>query len=534
MINRRRFLSRSSVVSAVSLAGFPHIGRSAEQLAALTGTKPRHIIHLVADGTSSGTLTCGDHFSRLTRGRGLTWLELYKNPAAYPAYMNMRSLNSMVTDSAAAASSWGSGSRIINGAVNQSPTGQSLKTIYELLADKGWRRGLVTTTEITHATPAGFAANADDRDTGTLIASQYLDRQVDVLLGGGQKFFEAKQRRDKRDLIGDFARAGYRVMQTRAELEAAPLTQRWLGLFAQSHLPYMIDWKQDAKAQAAVPTLAQMTRSALKWLGRAPHFMLQVEGGRVDHACHNCDGASAMHEMIAFDEAIDACIEFRRQVPDTLIVITTDHGTANLGLNGMGSAYGQSSWLFNNTSLVTASFTEIMKRMKRKPSEILNDADAGGFNAVSEEVDEDGKATPRRADDRKTIIATPPEIVRIIQTATGYRMSERRAGLFAPFLNKKGSAAYDMMNGELPQLGQLMANWLGMSFTGTAHTADYVPLLALGPGAERFRGFIENVDVFQHYTQLAGITFKNPQEPLIAQASPDAQNVERVDEYTLV
>jgi alkaline phosphatase len=157
-----------------------------EEVQKLSNHKPKNIIHLVADGMSMGTLTCADHFSYKLRGRGLTWLALMGNPAANFAWVNMRSLNSLVTDSAAAASSWGCGSRVVNGALNQLPDGRSLKTLYELFAQAGWKRGLVTTTEITHATPAGFSANVDERDTGTMIALQYLEREIDLLLGGGQ------------------------------------------------------------------------------------------------------------------------------------------------------------------------------------------------------------------------------------------------------------------------------------------------------------------------------------------------------------
>jgi alkaline phosphatase len=199
---------------------------------------------LIADGMSLGTLTCADELSQLTRGRGLTWMRLYNHPAARAGFMNMRSLNSTVTDSSAASSSWGSGTRIMNGKVNQMRDGRNLTTLYELFAQAGWRRGLVSTTEITHATPAGFAANVDNREKGELIASQYLDRRVDILLGGGRKFFDPKDRKDKRDLLADFRYSGYVVMRTLDELKAAETDRRWLGVFDASHLPYTLDHKR--------------------------------------------------------------------------------------------------------------------------------------------------------------------------------------------------------------------------------------------------------------------------------------------------
>ena len=547
MISRRRFLQSSAAASA-AVAGFPHLARSADALHAIPGQKPRHIIQLVADGMSMGTLTLADAFSHRTRKRGLTWFELYKNPAAVPALMNMRSLNSLVTDSAAAASSWGSGSRVVNGVINQLPNKKNLKTLYELFADIGWKRGLVTTTEITHATPAGFAANVDNRDTGTTIATQYLQRKIDVLLGGGRNFFDPAKRKDKRNLKKDFLAAGYTVMETLDELKAAPDDKRWLGTFAASHLPYTIDHLANPRLVARVPTLAVMTRAALDWLQKENHFILQVEGGLVDHACHNSDAAAALRDMIAFDEALEVCVEFQKKNPDTLITITTDHGTGNMALNGTGNLYADSSKFFSSVAGVKCSFPEILKRLKKKtdaddPGADKLDADEGGFAAQQaakgDESDEPAPPPkppapkPGEPAKPKEYIPNFKEVMQIIPELTGYKVSQRRAEWLIPFLEKKGHTIYEIMNNDMTQLGQLLGNHLGIGWTGNAHTADYVPLLTLGPGAELFRGFVENVDVFHHYTALAGIDFKNPTAPLTAQGGPEAGAVENVEAYKL-
>ena len=100
-------------------------------------------------------------------------------------------------------------------------------------------------------------------------------------------------------------------------------------------------------------------------LRAANHFILQVEGGRVDHAAHNSDAASAIHEQIALDAALEVCLEFQRNTPDTLIVVTTDHGNSNLGLNGAGAAYGQSNPQFAHLSAVRASYGEMIAMAER-------------------------------------------------------------------------------------------------------------------------------------------------------------------------
>ena len=523
MITRRKFFTRSAVAAGGAVA-FPHVAQPAPALSAAPGQKPARIIHMVADGMSLGTLTCADYLSHHLRQRQLTWIELCKKPEVRRGFMNMRSLNSMVTDSSAASSSWGSGSRVVNGTLNQLPSGQSLTPLYTLFAQLGWKRGLVTTTEITHATPAGFAASADSRDNGTLIAAQYLEGQVDVLLGGGQKFFDPTKRKDKRDLKLEFAAAGYRVMQAAPDLAAAPLDRRWLGIFQESHLPFTIDRMADPKLQAVVPTLAEMTGRALQWLGRHEHFILQVEGGRVDQGAHNCDAPAALRDLLAFDEALDVVLEFQRRQPNTLVVVTTDHGNGNMGVNASGKGYGQSSALFGNVAGVKASYGEILRQLRK------------GSPASAALVAEDMKAGEAvlAAAKVKPYVPNVRAIQEIIGATTGYKVSDRRARWFQAYLAKQGTCVYELMNSDVVQLGQLLANHIAVGWTGAVHTSDYVPVTAFGPGAERFEGFIQNTDVFRNYTDLAGIDFRNPAERLTAAYSPEATEVENLAEYAWV
>ena len=507
VVSRRRFLIRSAVATG-SVVAFPSVLGAAGGDRFKPGRKPRHIIHLVSDGMSVGTLTCADYFSQLTRGRPLAWMGLYRRAGVQAALMNMRSLNSTVTDSAAASSSWGVGARVKNGALNILPDGQELRTLFALFADAGWARGLVTTTEITHATPAGFAVNMSDRGSADAIAVQYLERQVDVLLGGGAKFFDPAQRKDKRDLKADYGQRGYCVLQQRSELAEAPPTQRWLGVFAKSHLPFTLDHRNSDSLLVSVPTLAEMTRAALRRFERVKHFLLQVEGGRVDHAAHASDAAAAMRDQVAFDEALDVCLEFQRREPDTLIVVTTDHGTSNLGLNGTGSGYENSPRCFARLAEAQKSFPELLRDLKK----------ASGLDPDKETTD---AATLESLGQ-----LAPARISEVVQEATGYAVPQKKAEAFVRFLEGRDRPLYDGMNSLATQFGQLLANHFGIGWTGNAHTADYVPLVAAGPGAERFRGLIQNTDVFAHYLALAGIRFKNPTWPLLAESGPTAAEVE--------
>ena len=498
MISRRRFLTRSALAAGAT-ASFPFVSRAAE---IRPGQKPERIIHLVADGMSMGTFTCADYLSHQLRQRGLTWIRLFNEPGVKHGLMNMRSLDSMVTDSAAASSSWGCGSRVRNGTVNLTSTGKELTTLYQLFSQAGWKRGLVTTTEITHATPAGFAANADDRGDAYEIAAQYLERRIDVLLGGGSKFLDPARRRDKRDLRSEFAEAGYQVLRSAAELAAAPADKRWIGTFSEGHLPFTLDQLASRQLMDRVPTLAAMTGRALEWLGRSDRFILQVEGGRVDHGAHNCDAAATLRDLIAFDEALDVALDFQKRHANTLVVITTDHGNGNMGVNGTGDGYRESSVRFKRVAEIKASFPVILSELRRRRPAISvhdrNRSSASGERPPGDSVPE------------------VKQIQEVIAELTGYTVSEKKAELFQVYLAKSGTPLYDTMNSDVAQLGQLLGNYTAIGWTSNAHTSDFVPVTAFGPGSERFSGFIQNVDVFRHYTDLAGIDFQNPQEPLMA------------------
>lgn len=474
--SRRSFLAHSGLLAATAF-GAPHLARSAETILSQPGQKPKRVIMMVADGMSMGTFTGADHFSRLTRNRPTTWRQLLNQPEMVSGLMDMRALNAIVPDSAAAASKWGSGSLVVNGAVNHFPDGTGLKPLCEVLGDAGWKRGLVTTTEITHATPAGFAASVSSRDLGDTIAEQYLERRMDLLLGGGSNMFDPAKRRDKRDLFADYAQAGYAILRTADELSAAPVDRRWLGTFTSSHIPYLIDHQTDAAHHKAVPLLAAMTKRALDKFANAANFFLLVEGGRVDQACHNCDIAGALRELIAFDEAVDVALEFQRQHPDTLVILTTDHGCGNPGVNAIGGAYARSSPLFKNVAEMKCSVATMIEQMGREPS-----------------------------------VAQIQTVFR--EAAAGYQISERRARLLAPFLARKGSTLYDVMNSPVVQVAQLLANHLAVGWTGSTHSADYVLVTARGPGAEHFRGFINGTDVFDQCLAFARVDFRNPQLPI--------------------
>ena len=339
-----------------------------------TRKKPRGIIFCVSDGMSQGVLSMTEAFSKQVRGKGTTWWELLANSKATLGLMDTASSSSLVTDSAAASSAWSSGKRVPNGQINFDANGKRLESIGETLEKSHVRLGLVSTASITHATPAGFAASVIKRGQEDRIATQYLNR-VDVILGGGSNFFSPEKRRDKKDLFGSYAKEKYDVVRTRDDLLKSK-SKKILGTFSPGYIPYAIDRDQDAEMQKKVPTLSEMSEAALsRFLDDDAPFLLQVEGARIDHAAHKNDIGAILNEQMAFDDAVAKMLAMTGGHDDILVILTSDHGNANPGLNGTGAAYRQTNDHFAKIAQIKGSaewFLQRWGKTKTKSSEEMS------------------------------------------------------------------------------------------------------------------------------------------------------------------
>lgn len=432
--------------------------------------KLRNIIFMVADGMSQGVPTLADPFCQLVRGEPAVWSRLLNEPAARHGYLDTRSANSMVTDSAAAASAWGSGVRVNNGVLNVSPDGKRQTPIAKLLRAQNKRVGLVTTDKITGATPSGFAVVAESRGQYLDIAEQYLDG-VDILLGGGRQHFDPESRSDQQDLLARFQEGGYQLCQNRKELLQLPKCDRILGLFAKDTMPYSIDQLSDAGLNLQTPMLAEMAQVALDNL--ADHdegFFVMIEGARVDHAAHSNDAAALLHEQITFEDAIGVALEFVQQRDDTLLVISSDHGNANPGLNGFGPSYTKTDEAFARLAKATASFGSIRDQLR----------DAATKMELVEAAEKVLDATCG--------FSTTPEIARIVGEALVMKKFPYELAI--------------LQRSWVGVLSQVLGNYTGIGFTGTNHTADRTMLTAIGPGADRFSGTRPHTEVFHHFMEL--------------------------------
>ena len=466
MTTRRQFLKNASLTAtALALApgAFADESPAPAKAPAPGGKPPRRVIFMISDGMSIGIPSMAEQFSQLVRGKGTHFAALLSNPKAAHGFFDTQSLSSLVTDSAAAATALGSGTRVFNGAINVLPDGRELRPIHHLLKEKGFGTGLVTTARVTHATPAGFGSVQPRRDDEDLIAPQY-NGKVDVILGGGARHFDADRRRaDKNDVAGEYEKAGYAVVRDKTALAAVPKDKRILGLFDNSHVPYTIDHMNDEKLKATVPTLAEMTKSALTMLEQNPKgFLLQVEGARIDHF-HGNDAAAALWDQIAFDDAIEAALEFQQRNPDTLIVVTSDHGTANPGLNGMGNEYVDSTECFGRIANAKSSCSNFEWRLRKSGSQTAETAQ----KMIAEDF---GLSIPLE------------DCALVAEASQGKDVAEINV----------------LQRGFSGILAQVLGNHTGVGWTGCNHTQDMVVSAATGPGQDAFLGLLKNTDAFKN------------------------------------
>jgi alkaline phosphatase len=341
--------------------------------------------------------------------------------------------------------------------------GNSFKPILSYAKEVGKATGLVTTCRVTHATPAGFAANVPKRGMEDDIARQYLEREIDVILGGGVEHFRQKLENGAiLDLLPQFQEKGYELVRDVHELTAYTGRGGLLGLFTESHIPYALDRKHD-QAHKDVPGLAQMFRAALARLDQAKDgFVLQVEAGRVDHAGHANDAGTILHEQLEFDECIPIALDYIDSHPDTLLVITTDHGTGGCQLDGAGPGYLGSAAALDGINGFKHSFEWLR----------LHLLEAGQFDATLVK--------------RAFGIDATPEQAAIVQAA----IDAKAKYLSGSFIKAFG-----------PQFKELTA----VGWTSRNHTSECVDLFAFGPGAQSLPGFIENKEIFNLMTDALGI-----------------------------
>lgn len=464
---RRKFLKQAAGLSALTVAA-PALQAESSVLSAAGQKGAKNCIFLVVDGMGRGTLSTSNEYALYQTGRELNWLTLLKEKKVTTALQNTASQSSRVTDSAAASSAWASGQRIPNGRINVTAEGEELEPLFARAKAGGKAIGLVTTTRITHATPASFVASVKDRNDELSIAQQYLDREIDLLMGGGARYFN----QEGTQLLKAYQASGYTTVDSLDALLANEKRSKLLGLFSESHLPYAIDRKH-AKQHFQVPSLPAMFRVALNNLSQnEAGFCLQVEAGRVDHAGHAKDVAAIVEEQWEFDQCIPIALDFVDQNPDTLLIITTDHGTGGCQFNGFGDSYAGSNGTMRRIAKIQASFESLAESTQQ-----LKRADRNLFRS-------------------KLGIDISAKDEAVIQSMLDGAYRIQASGYHDALKDSESGYKHDYLAANLASYFEAyLFRQTGIGWTSNAHTAELVDLIAYGAESETIPNYIQNYEL---------------------------------------
>lgn len=422
----------------------------------LTGKEPKYIFLFIGDGMATPQRMIADEFSRKI-GKG----KLALNDMPYHATTRTCSANSLVTDSAAAATAIACGAKTNNGMVGVDPQLKRLTSTAETARAKGRKVGIITSVTLNHATPAGFYGHRKSRSMGYELGLDLVASNFDFFGGGGISKYNPE---GKKDIYTIAQEAGYTVVIGKDGLNALKPGQKAIAL-AQSRkgsMPYAMD------SEPGVPSLADITAKAIEVLSTHDKgFFMMIEGGAIDWAGHSNEAAANLFEVLALDQAVKTALKFYEKHPDeTLIIVTGDHETGGMTMGFAGSGYAMYMERLAFQKCSIGKFARILqKAMEKKPDMTFEDVkpmltEYFGFEYTGD--------SPMRINDKE---------LKVLQEA---------------FAGKK-----------LPQAAKTVINGkAGIGWTSGSHTALPVLTTAIGAGAENFTGFIDNTDISRKIKDL--------------------------------
>lgn len=290
---------------------------------------PKYIFLFIGDGMSMPQRMMAEEFAIKT-GYG----ELVMNRLPYQVSTRTKSADAIITDSAAAATAIASGTKTGNAMLGLKLDGTRLESVAEVAKRNGRKVAILTTTAISHATPAGFYAHRKHRGETYRIGLDLVASGFDYFAGGG---FGGKAD-DKGDSqyrgnLYDLARAaGYTVATNMVDWAALRNGDKALCTLGPTHLSHAID------GDSSRPTLADMLRKGIEVVDNPAGFFIMCEGGTIDFAGHANDAATNLRETLSLNDAVKVALEFADRHPaDTLVITTGDHETGGLSMGFAGT-----------------------------------------------------------------------------------------------------------------------------------------------------------------------------------------------------
>ncbi len=295
-----------------------------------------NIIFMIGDGMGQNHIKSGE----INKGSKL-YMQTIPNKTEVTTYSySVMSEGAESTDSAAAATALATGIKTRNYYVGKAPNTNNVQNLTEYCKSLGLKTGIVSTQTIYHATPAGFTTHANDRGNYELIARrQITEEDVDLMLGGGQFIFNG--------LIQEMSENGYNYITDFADLFKIGKDQKIIGAFSGDRMTK----DYFGNAINANPTLAQMTEAAFSRLENNQGFFVMIEGSDIDTYSHKGQMKNMLNELECFDNAIKVAMDYVDSHSNTLLIVTADHETGGLNLDGVTSKAQLTDNLFTSRGI---------------------------------------------------------------------------------------------------------------------------------------------------------------------------------------
>ena len=442
----------------------------------------KYVFYFIGDGMGLNQVNTTEMYLGEKQGRiGTEPLCFASFPVAGMA--TSYSATNSITDSSAGGTALATGVKTYNGAIGVDANKERVMSVAERAKRAGKKVGVTTSVSIDHATPAAFYGHQPDRSMYYEIALQLPEAGFDFYAGSG--FLKPARTFDKKDapsIYPIFEQAGYTIARGLDEYKAKADGAGKMVLMqkegaSSSSLPYAIDRREGDL------TLAQITESGIDFLSRdnKKGFFLMVEGGKIDWACHSNDPATMVKEVIDMDNAVRVAYEFYKKHPkETLIVITADHETGGLGL-------GNSNYTLNlksldcqkqSVDLLSRALTDLRKAKGNKAT--WEDVKA----LLTERMGFWGELTPTWEQEKMLRDEFESSFVRnkVVFEESLYSKTEPLAAVAKKVLS------------QMSKLG----------WTTGSHSAEYVPVFAVGAGSKLFMGKMDNTDIPKRIAKAAG------------------------------
>ncbi len=476
--------------------------------------KAKYIFLFIGDGMAVAQRNAAELYLAATVGAGARPEETTLLMNTFPAQgMNTTyDLTSVIPDSASTGTALATGKKTASGVVGMDASGTTAyENISEVAKANGWKVGIVSSVSIDHATGASFYAHEPTRGNYREIDEALANSDFDYFAGGPVK--RPTTSSDKETELPDVYEMaednGFTVAVGKAEFDALKP-----GVGKVFVVPdYNIGGQALYYTLDDVPendiSIVDMTRKGIELLDNPDGFFMMVEGGKIDWACHANDAAAAIHDTIAFDNAIAEAYRFYEEHPDeTLIVVTGDHETGGMSIGFAGTKYSSFFDKIQHQDISYDQFNTQVAEWREAGNtrfedtwpvvkehfglKFLTAAEREELAAKAEEGDDDAKA-------QLGMVVSDLELDLLEQ---GFERSmkgeEERSADDYQYLLYGGYEPY------VVKLTHVLNQKAGISWTSYSHTGIPVQTSAVGVGAEVFNGYYDNTDVHAKMMAIAG------------------------------